>query len=329
MRKPGFYILIFLLVAGCERIFMEKDPADTPVNNFEILWETLDRKYAYFEYKGIDWDSLYRVYQPLINNQLSDKSLYIMLANLILELKDAHTDLKSPYGVSNYNYYDGIPVNFDRDILQYYLAGSEQTSGPLTYSIIDGIGYIYIPTFANDIPDEAFENVMLLFKDLKGIIIDVRNNGGGNDANSDLIARHFYEKRRLVETVHLKLGPDHDQFGTMPVYLEPGGKNRFYKPVVVITNRRCFSACNSFVSRMSLLPHVRIVGDTTGGGGGTPYAGELPNGWTYRFSSTIIYRADGLNTDLGIPPDYYVEMSKDDKKQWKDSILEFALNLFN
>ena len=77
---------------------------------------------------------------------------------------------------------------------------------------------------------------------------------------------------------------------------------------------------------MSVLPHAFIVGDTTGGGGGTPHYSELPNGWTYRYSANKSYRPDGLNIDEGIPPDYYITLTKKDSLRWKDTLIDFAID---
>jgi C-terminal processing protease CtpA/Prc len=80
---------------------------------------------------------------------------------------------------------------------------------------------------------------------------------------------------------------------------------------------------------MSSLPHVSLVGDTTGGGGGTPHFSELPNGWIYRYSANKSYRPDGLNMDDGIPPDHYVTITKTDSTRWRDTLIEYALDLVN
>ena len=53
---------------------------------------------------------------------------------------------------------------------------------------------------------------------------------------------------------------------------------------------------------MSLLPQVKVVGATTGGGCGMPFSSELPNGWGVRFSASIIYDAEGNLTEFGVNP---------------------------
>ena len=161
---------------------------------------------------------------------------------------------------------------------------------------------------------------------MKGIIIDVRQNGGGKELNAKVIVNHFFDKKRKVEIRHFKTGPGHDDFVSTDQYIKPEQSLQFTKPIVILTNRRSYSACNSFVCWMSVLPHVRVAGDTTGGGGSTPFQSELPNGWVYRYSSNVSFRPDGLNIDEGIPPDYLVYLRVGDIQQRKDTMIEFALD---
>ena len=75
IKRQSLFIIsaIILLFGGsCEKLLMDADPADTPLNNFDILWDNLDRKYSFFTYKGIDWDSIYHIYQPTIHDDIHD-----------------------------------------------------------------------------------------------------------------------------------------------------------------------------------------------------------------------------------------------------------------
>ena len=49
---------------ACEKLLLGEDPADEPVENFELFWKTLDEKYAFFDFKEIDWDAVYNEYRP-------------------------------------------------------------------------------------------------------------------------------------------------------------------------------------------------------------------------------------------------------------------------
>ena len=99
---------------------------------------------------------------------------------------------------------------------------------------------------------------------------------------------------------------------------------RYQKPVVVLTNRGCYSATNEFVSIMKYAPNVTIMGDKTGGGSGLPFTSELPNGWSVRFSASPMFNAEKEHIEFGVEPDIYVNMSDADSKKNRDTIIEEA-----
>ena len=164
-----------------------------------------------------------------------------------------------------------------------------------------------------------------------GLIIDIRDNGGGIILNAERLARRFMDRKTLVGYISHKTGPGHNEFSEKyPYYLEPSKSHiRYYKPVVIICNRATYSAANNFAPIMKSLPNVRIVGDITGGGCGMPFTSELPNGWTVRFSASPIYDSNGKLTEFGVEPSEgcKVDMTKADEDAGKDTILEHAFEV--
>jgi hypothetical protein len=335
MNRPiCLYAALLLALAtgnlSCERLWTPSDPGNDPVSNFELLWQNLDRKYSFFTTKGINWDSIYTVYRPQIYVGMNDTQLFQTLGSMILELEDGHTDLRSPYGLCEFDYTLGARRNFIPDVVNVtYLKNAGLEQDGIIYHIIDSVGYMYVGSFTRAITEEGIREVLQYFNGTKGIIIDVRNNTGGDERHGSIIANHFFDHRRKVAIKHFKTGPGHNDFRSMDIYMEPKNGMQLSVQTVILTNRACYSTCNSFVGWMSSLPHVDIVGDTTGGGGGTPYFSELPNGWTYRYSATRLFRPDGLNMDEGIPPDHYVILTSRDATRWRDSLIEFALDLID
>ena len=78
---------------------------------------------------------------------------------------------------------------------------------------------------------------------------------------------------------------------------------------------------------MSALPNVKLVGDHTGGGSGMPFSSSLPNGWNVRFSAVPMYDTQRQPTEFGIEPDYRVDLTPEDFRRGKDTIIEFARQL--
>jgi C-terminal processing protease CtpA/Prc len=161
----------------------------------------------------------------------------------------------------------------------------------------------------------------------KGIIFDVRNNNGGRSANGEKFFRHFLGERKLLKYEQIKSGPGHDDFlEPESFFLSPAG-SYFSKPVCVLTNRACFSACNDFVLYMSFLPNVKVVGDQTGGGGGFPNDYILLNGWKLRYTATKTLDTNKQSVENGILPDINIGITLLDESRGKDPILEKAYSL--
>ncbi len=305
------------------------EPNAKPTTTFKYMWEALDKKYALFEYKNISWDSVRQVYQSKIKDDMSDEALFDTLASMLNVLRDGHANLQSSFNRSrNWDWFLKYPQNFNRTIQQRnYLKDNYMISGVVEHQFIDSVAYLYIPTFAEQISDETVDYLFSHYKHAKGLIIDIRNNGGGSAKNIFRFAARIVESKTHVYSSWFKTGPSPNDFGNeMKVYAEPSDKTHFSGKVVILTNRASFSASNRFAAVFSLFPNVTIIGDKTGGGGGTPCSVELPNGWTLRFSAMKTLLPNGDNLDDGIMPDIKVDISPEDEAKGTDSIIERALS---
>ena len=330
MNRTVIIALIFIItLPACEKVFMNDAASTDPFVNFDFLWETLDQKYSFFGYKEIDWNEMRTNYRSRIHTGMTEQALFNVLSQMLYELRDGHVNLTTPFDRSrNWDWFLDYPPNFNKNVIdRYYLGKSRRFTGPLANRVIDSIAYIYYDSFAREIKPGHIDFLIQDFAALKGMIIDVRSNGGGSSANSRLLASRFADKSRLVSLRLVKKGPAHDDFyDPLEEYLNPGGPMQFTGPVVVLMNRLSYSATNDFILRMSALPHVTLIGDQSGGGGGIPVDYELPNGWQFRFSTTITLRPDGFNVEHGIPPDFIVELDPRDEIYGIDTIIEFALD---
>lgn len=318
--------------ASCEKVLLGDDPANEPVQNFELFWKTLDEKYAYFEYKNIDWNAVYNTYRPAVHNGMTEEELFAVFDDMIYTLRDGHSTLSTPFNVArNWEWYLNSPPNYNFDIIEReYLGADHYITGPLLNQWIDSVGYIHYRSFSSGISNTHLNIVLNRFADAKALIIDVRNNTGGNTETAERFASRFTENEVLTQYWIYKNGPNHNDFSEPEAkYLEPHEGLRWNKPVVVLTNRRCYSATNDFVLVMSALPNITTVGDTTGGGGGLPFNAELLNGWQYRFSSTMTVAPDGFNVEHGIAPDIQVDLAPSDEQNDVDTMIESALEFLN
>jgi hypothetical protein len=323
--------LILLSQTGCERVLVDKDPPNAAVENFDLLWRTVDEKYSFFAYKNIDWDSVYQAFRPRVYEGMPEQALFDLMDEMLYILHDGHVNLSAPFDVSrNWSWYLDYPENFNFSLLERnYLLNDYEITGPFINKKIGNVGYIYYGSFMSGFSDGQMKYLVEKFKDCRGIIIDIRGNGGGSIALIPQLTSYFVQEEQLTGYVRYKNGPAHEDFTTWyPQLVEPAGEV-FQQPVVVLTNRSVYSAANSFASYMASLPQVTLMGDRTGGGGGAPFSGELMNGWRFRFSTTQMAGINKEQIENGVPVDIQQNLLPTDEAKGIDSILERALLYLN
>lgn len=67
-----------------------------PVYNFDVLWNTFDEHYCYFETRNIDWDLIYQNYRSKITSQTNEIELYQILDEMLSSLNDGHVSMDVP-----------------------------------------------------------------------------------------------------------------------------------------------------------------------------------------------------------------------------------------
>jgi hypothetical protein len=332
MLKRILSILVAaVMLSACHSV---DDWDNDAVSNFDALWTALDQHYCFFEQKGIDWDEVYSRYRPQVTDGMSSRDLFNVCAEMLDELQDGHVNLISYFNTSYYRkWWSDYPQNYDQRIVeQNYLNYEFSTVGVLKYyALPEQVGYMRYSTFSTAIGESTLDAALLSLKECSGLIIDIRDNGGGDMDNVETLVSRFLEEPICAGYISHKTGPGHSDFSEpYAYYYEPAYKHvRWLRKVVVLVNRSTFSAANNFVSIMKTLPRVTIVGAHTGGGSGMPYSYELPCGWSVRFSACSVLDPNGESTENGVSPSEGCEMDMDAAAalEGRDTILDFAINL--
>ena len=318
-----------LSLGGCIR---EEEFDNSPQGNFDALWTIIDEQYCFLDYKQIDWNAIYNQYRPLITPDMPNDGLFEVLGNMLAELKDGHVNLFSASNTARYwNWYLDYPRNFNESVVEGYLGRDYRIGGGAEYTLLDdNIGYIYYGDFSSGIGDGNLDEMLSYLSICNGLIIDVRNNGGGNLTYATKLAARFTNEKVLTGYIQHKTGKGHSDFSDPePIYLEPSNSIRWQKGVVVLMNRHSYSATNDFINSMRYLPNVTLMGDKSGGGSGLPFSSELPNGWGVRFSASPHLDAKGQHIEFGIDPDIKLDMDTEDEARGIDTMIEAARALLN
>lgn len=325
-----FSAITMLLFSSCEKILFEEDLASTnPRVNFEYLWNECNEKYAYFDLKEVDWNQVKTDYSNKIYPNMSEDSLFNVLGGMLKELEDDHANLISNVKTSFYGVEYRAQDNFDwRVVVDNYITEDYYISGQFAHNFIanNEIGYIRLSTFADPINSESLDFILRRYKNTKGLIIDIRENGGGAIENVFKLLGRFVETETMVYYSRIKAGTEHNNFtDATGAYVQSYNGIRYTKDVIVLTDRGTYSSGSLLALATKNLPNVSLVGDTTGGGLGMPNGGQLPNGWTYRFSITQTLTLEKKpDYEKGVPPDIMIQFDWNDLN--KDEILEMAIN---
>ena len=332
IKKLLTYLLPALLLTGCVE---EEQFSNSPTGNYDALWSIIDERYCFFEQARqqheLDWDDVYHKYKPQVQAAESNAELFDIYGNMLRELKDGHVNLTSDYGTTYYwDWSLNHPLNFSDSLQRYYLGNDFRLTNGIKYTTLpSNIGYMYVGSFESSISSDNVSLMLLRLAESKGIIIDIRNNGGGMLTSAEELAAHFVSGKTHCGYIQHKTGKGHNDFSSPEkLYIEPNGVI-WKKPVVVLTNRAVYSSANHFVMLVKPLPQVVVIGDKTGGGSGLPLNSTLPNGWTVRFSACPILDIEGKHTEFGITPHEEVHITSADWNNGRDTIIERAIELIN
>jgi hypothetical protein len=127
------------------------------------------------------------------------------------------------------------------------------------------VGYLKFNFFAP--PDECgavATNEITKVTDADALIVDLRENGGGDPAMVAHVSSYLFSKRTHLNDIWERPGNKTEHFYTNPGL--PGRKLGDEKPVYVLTSSRTFSGAEEFSYNLKNLERATIVGETTGGG---------------------------------------------------------------
>lgn len=283
----------------------------------------------------------YKTYKPWIDIFLSAEGKY----------RDWYKIFKEEYPDFYENEPEGIPKHKDANNIVTKIIEDKK------------IAYFKIKSFSVD----STEEIMKFLKDVKNypyLIIDIRDNSGGNTAYwekiiSSLLNEPITIKRYCLirggeysmENYYSKLESDDliiDDIKNYPYYDDLPNEIKddfkyyilekrqfsnedsigFKGQIFLLVNEYTFSAADNLVNVCKQIDTVTVIGCKTAGGGigFTPLYVKLPNsGLIVRFEGEIGLNEDGTSNFMGINPD--IEIKKIPGEDYEQKVIKETINL--
>ncbi|GAB3750385.1 S41 family peptidase [Lysobacter olei] len=198
------------------------------------------------------------------------------------------------------------------------------------------VAYVRILHFGNSSAADGFREHFAEIAKADGLVIDVRENGGGNSDEgykllSMLTDKPFHGSRwqtREYVPTYRAWGRPETTHAEAASQMQPDGTLRYDGRVVVLTSARTYSAAEDFVVAFDAMQRGRIVGEPTGGSTGQPLLFSLPGGGTARICTKRDSYPDGRAfVGVGVQPQVAVAPRIADLRVGRDTVLEAALAL--
>ncbi len=182
------------------------------------------------------------------------------------------------------------------------------------------------------------ETLKNLPANIKGIIIDVRGNLGGDISDLNLLIGHFINKPLHFGYTQYKSGNGRlDYTPWIAAYVNPqGGKKEISLPIIVLADNSSASLSEAIVMAIHSLPNGVFVGENTFGATGPLVETEvynagqfaIPDFLSVQTSSAKFKYLNGKNYEgEGFPPDIFIPFDINSLKSGKDTQLEKAISL--
>ena len=179
------------------------------------------------------------------------------------------------------------------------------------------IGYLEFLNFMDEeLGADTVAAAMNFVNGTDALIIDMRNNGGGNPAMVALVCSYLFGPEPVhLNDLYWREGNRTDEFWTRK---ELSGKRYLNKDVYVLTSKRTFSGAEEFTYNLKNLKRATIIGETTGGGahpGGGFRLNEhfgmfVPTGRAISPITKTNWEGTGVTPDISVPADQALHVAR-------------------
>lgn len=203
--------------------------------------------------------------------------------------------------------------------------------GVLALKLSSGLGYLRFSSFDESIRSETLKALEGL-RDTQGIVLDLRDNGGGSTFFARAFAEQFVTGKHEVARINTRSGKPVTLFFGMldlikPEFILDGPEKPLNQPLVILMNSASSSASELTATALQSLGRAHIIGDTSCGCllGYLGYA-KVPGGGALAYSEIGFTFSDGRRIEgIGLMPDEAVRPSAADLASGRDAQFEAAV----
>ncbi len=298
---------------------------------FDQLWHEFDERYPMFILRPeVDWAKVRNEFRPVALNSKSAYEFALVCADMLQPLRDLHISLKvgqASLPVFDRPHQGNANPAAHRRLLKPVFAQLDQRSAVQWAITRDKIGYLAI--YRWDRPDilGSCEEALEQMRATRGLIVDVRLNGGGNESIARGLAGRFLAKEFIYAYSRFRNGSQHTNLTAKIARVAiPRGPWRYDRPVVLLIGQKCMSSNESFISMMTGASNVTTMGERTCGSSGNPKPVSLPLDITVTLPQWIDYLPNGLPLDeRGIEPQIQFRPTPGAFEGDRDDLLKAAL----
>ncbi|HEX3049100.1 MAG TPA: S41 family peptidase, partial [Aggregatilineaceae bacterium] len=207
---------------------------------------------------------------------------------------------------------------------------------PVEFDVLDsGYGYVKIYSFFDNerLTAELWERMIQTMNDygIPGLIVDMRQNGGGSGFLADQMAGYFFDEQITVGNTGYYAKDINDFFFNPETieYMYPPEENlRYHGALVVLVGPGCASACEFFSYAMTLQDRATVVGQyPTAGAGGSVDQFAMPEGEFFQYTIGRAVNAEGeIHIEgTGVVPDVLVPVTEETLFSATDPVLDAAV----
>ena len=322
-----------------------------PEKNFEELWKTFFDRYPFFKLRNVDWNSQYDVFRPKVASDTSEDELFDIFCDMLTPLNDGHVELMAETGGGDRKRYfnpelkPGFWQEFTKQEIKSLFKTTKKTlvsngfekphksaAWILRYCKSSNYGYLRILELEGVKERKltaALDQILSDFRGLDGVIIDIRNNPGGDDSTVIQIVNRFCDRKRIAFHRKTKRGSGESDYSPLKTWhIEPQGDTQFTGPIVLLTCDSVFSGGEVFALALKELPYVTVIGDHTNGIFSYQLEKKLTNGWRYCLSYQVYFSADMVCYEgTGVPADMKLLNKKSDIQRGVDPLIVRALEV--